>query len=259
MIYVDEKSLHSFKKINTLTWDTVKNNVYIRLMNIKSVSHYDKDIAFVKVADLAVTFSVQEIDSTEKTLISHMLTVNELTDYGISIDIAYSKALENTLRNRKRRIISLREYMVMHEVAYPLINISEKVKGGFVNEKQSGIIEDISYDGEIEIENILMLTNKNDIFGACYMIIPEILEEVYKRFGENFYIIPLSIHCVMCVRNGYATKNNTKPIHEVEDDILDAIEEFNDTKTNSWKDILSYKAYYYFGDDGKYIFPISAC
>ena len=135
----------------------------------------------------------------------------------------------------------------------------EKVKGGFVNEKQSGIIEDISYDGEIEIENILMLTNKNDIFGACYMIIPEILEEVYKRFGENFYIIPLSIHCVMCVRNGYATKNNTKPTHEVEDDILDAIEEFNDTKTNSWKDILSYKAYYYFGDDGEYIFPISAC
>ena len=35
MNYSDEKDLSNFKKVNTSSWDTIKDNVYIRLMNAK--------------------------------------------------------------------------------------------------------------------------------------------------------------------------------------------------------------------------------
>ena len=77
--------------------------------------------------------------------------------------------------------------------------------------------------------------------------VPEGLEE--DRIQEV-----LAIFKIFYLHN---SKNNTKPLYAVEDDILDTIEDFNDTHNKSWKDILSYKTYYYLGDDGKFILPIS--
>lgn len=264
MTYSDEKDLQNFNKVNASSWDTIRDNIYIRLMNAKYIPSYNKDIAFVKKLDLAITFSVQEIVTTKssKKMLSHMLTNQELSEFGVDIDTVYSEAMFNTSTNRKRRIMTFKEYTIMHSLLYPLLTIPKgmTIGSGGENARECGILEDVTYDRETEIctENILMVTNKNDIFGASYMVIPDILEEIYDRFEENFYMLPLSIHCIMCVRYSYATKDNTKPIYEVEDDILDTIEEFNDRENKSWKDILSYKAYYYSGDDGKVIFPISA-
>ena len=263
MDYSDEKDLSNFKKINISSWDTIKNNVYLRLMNAKYISSYNEDIAFIKKLDLAITFSVQEIITTksEKKLLSHMFTNQEISDFGVDINTVYSEAIKNTSTSSKRRVMTFKEYTLMHSLMYPMLSIPKGLMMGSGSSKMNecGILEDVTYNNEdnTSIENILMITNKNDIFGASYMIIPDILEEIYNRFRENFYILPLSIHCVMCVRANYVTKNNTKPLYEVEDDILDTVEDFSDTENKSWKDILSSKAYYYFGDDGKVIFPIS--
>ena len=84
------------------------------------------------------------------------------------------------------------------------------------------------------------------------------LEEVYDRFNqENFYVLPISVHQVMCVRKGYADHDGQKPLYEVEDDLLCMVEGINDNGNKDWKDILSYKIYYYLGDDGKRLFPIT--
>lgn len=261
MTYSDEKDLLNFKKIDSSSWETLKKNVYIRLVNEKYISSYNEDIAFIKKLDLAITFSVQEVitENNNKKLLSHMLTNQEIANLNIDINEVYADVMKNTAENRKRRIMTFKEYTIMHNLLYPLINIPKELSFALKEDNTCGVIEDVTYNHEdnTKTENILMLTNKNDVFGASYIAVPDILDEVYDRLGENFYIIPLSIHCAMCVRSGYATKNNTKPIYEVEDDILDTIETFNDTNNKSWKDILSYKAYYYFGDDGKTIIPIS--
>lgn len=264
MTYSDEKDLQNFKKVNTSSWDTLKDNVFIRVMNAKYIPSYNEDIAFVKKIDLAITFSVQEIVTTDskKKMLSHMLTNQEISNLGVTKDDVYDCAMKNTATNRKRRIMTFKEYGLMHNLMYPMLTIPKNISVGSSGKSASeyGVFEDVTYDSENEnkiSENILIVTNKNDIFGASYLAVPNVLEEVYSRFNENFYILPLSIHCLMCVRNGYVTKNNTKPLYEVEDDILDTLEEFNDSQNKTWKDILSYKAYYYMGDDGKFLFPIS--
>ena len=35
MDYSDEKDLSNFKKVNISSWDTIKNNVYLHLINKK--------------------------------------------------------------------------------------------------------------------------------------------------------------------------------------------------------------------------------
>jgi hypothetical protein len=119
------------------------------------------------------------------------------------------------------------------------------VFGAGQSKNDYGIIQDVNED--TGVENILILCNKYDVLGASYMASFDILKEIYERFGESFYIIPLSIHKVMCVRSGYATHEEEKPFSEVDDDFLDMIEDYNDKCNKSCKDILSYKIYYYYG------------
>lgn len=257
--YNDEKDLSNFKKIDTASWETLKDNVFVRLINAKYIPKYNEDIVYDKKLDLAITFSVQECDNDGKgkVVLSHMLTNDDLKTFDVDITTVRHCAFHNMANNRKRRLMTFKEYTIKGNLLYPLLTTPRNFHMS-TGEHSCGVLEDITYDDETndEQENILVMTNKNDIFGASYMVVQEMLDEVYNRFGENFYILPMSTHFVMCVREKYVTKDNQKPLYEVEDDILDMVEDFNDSQNKDWKDILSYKAYYYIGNDGKYIFPL---
>lgn len=255
MKYVDGTNMEEFKKINTSSWDTLKNNVFLRLINKKCLNKYGENIAHINFMDLALVFSVQE--KTNKTILSHILTEEELENLNVTLDEVKTVASKNTNYDKKKRILTFKESTLKNNTLYPVLQIPEKMAMGVDGDSPEicGFVQDT--DNEKECDNILMLCNKYDIFGSSYMAVPEILEEVYERFNqENFYIVPLSIHQVMCVRSGYASCEGKKPFYEVEDDLLDMIESFNDKNNKSWKDILSYKIYYYIGNDGKKLFPV---
>lgn len=255
MKYNDEKDLQNFKKLNTASWDTVKDSVFVRLMNEKYVSKYNENIAYVKFLDLAMTFSVQE--KSNDTILSHMITKDDLSKWNVDLETVQHIAKHNTEYDRKKRIMTFKQSALKNNIMYPLLQVPQGLTMGVGGNSaaECGIIQDV--DEQTGNNNIIVLCNKYDVFGAAYMTIPEVLEEVWSRFnGENFYIIPLSVHQVICVRNNYVTHDNEKPVYEVEDDLLDMIESFNDSNNKSWKDILSYKIYYYFGNDGKKLFLI---
>ena len=254
MQYIDEVNMKKLSKVNTSSWEAIKNNVFFRVVNEKCLDKYGENIAYVKFLDLAITFSVQE--KKQNTLVSHMLTKEELASFNVNVDEVKQAALYNTENNRKRRIMTFKQSFLKDNLMYPIMKIPEGLILGAGNSMSDcGIIEDV--DLENECDNILIVCNKNNTFGASYIAVPKMLEEVYNRFGEeNFYIIPLSVHQIMCIRRGYVSHEGKKPNYEVEDDLLDMLEDFNDNNNKSWKDILSYKIYYYFGDDGKRVFPI---
>lgn len=256
MRYSDEKNMQNFKKVDMSSWDALKEHVYLRLINAKYLNKYGDDIAYSKCLDLSIVFSVQE--KTNGVILSYILTNKDLKDLGVSIENVTEIALSNTLHDRKRRIMTFKESTLKNNPMFPIMTIPRGMTLGIGSEtaQECGVIEDV--DLENDNENILMLCNKHDTFGSSYMIISEILEEVFERFNnENFYIVPLSVHQVMCIRAGYVSHNGKKPFYEINDDLLDMVESFNDECNKSWKDILSYKVYYYFGDDGKKLFLIN--
>lgn len=243
MKYVDETDLEKFTKVNTSSWDTMKDNVFIRLINEKYLNKYGNNIAHADFLDLSVVFAVQE--KSRDTITSHILTKEELKKLNIDTKEVQKTAFENTSNDRKKRILTFKEDIVKNQVMYPILSIPKNANVGV--EECSGFINDTNED----CDNVLMLSNKYGIFGSSYMVVPEILYQIYERFGnENFYIIPMSVHQLMCIRSGYVSHDGKKPFYEVEDDLLDMVEEFNDHSSKTWEDVLSYRVYYYHGDDG---------
>lgn len=254
MRYTNENTLQNFKKIDISSWEALQKHVLVRLMNKKFITEY-KDIAYIPFLDLVITFSIQEKDG-DSTL-SHLLTNQELATLGVDIMDVKVIAMQNLKDNRERRILTLKESTLKHEVMYPLMEIPEgaMIGSGGKSPSSCGIINDVEH--ETGYDNIVVVSNKNTPFGASYMTDFDVLDEVFARFGnENFYIIPMSIHEIMCVKTKYATHEGTKSLQETEDDLRDMVETLNDKNTKSWEDILSYKLYYYYGDDGKKLFCI---
>ena len=250
MEYSDETDLSNYKKVNTDTWDGIKDYIKLRAINTKYLEEYGNHIACKKFLDISLTLSLQE---KQEKMLSYVLTEEDLEKYNVSFNEAFKIAKDNSLSDRKRRILPLREYMIQSELLYPLANIISNAKIGFGD--GAGVLEDI--DTEYGMDNIVVLCNRTDTFGATYMCIPEVLDEVYRQFNnKNFYILPMSIHQAWCVRQSYSNKDTTNPMEYVEDALLSMVEEVNDTQNKNWKDILSYKIYYYIGDDGKHVFPI---
>lgn len=244
------KALQDFT-INTSCWDTLQNNVTVRLMNKKFLSEYE-DIAYMPFLDLAITFVVQE--KSDNTILCHSLTNQEIADLGVDIAEVKMVAMQNLKYSRHRRILTLKESTLKNEVMYPLMEVPEGtiIGSGGRSSSSCGVIYDIDKEG---YENVLVVSNKNTPFGASYLADFDLLEELYERFGENYYILPMSVHEIMCVKSSYASHQDTKSIQEIEDDFKDMIEALNDS-AKSWEDILSYKIYYYYGDDGKKLFCI---
>ncbi len=83
-----------------------------------------------------------------------------------------------------------------------------------------------------------VLTNEDKTFGAASLAFPESLENVKKTLGEDFYILPSSIHEVLCMRESACDSIS---------DLENMVKSVNSTEVSE-KDFLSDNIFYY---DGK--------
>ncbi len=90
---------------------------------------------------------------------------------------------------------------------------------------------------ECEEEELPMyvLSNEQRVFGAACMIYPQILQEMGKRLGESFYILPSSVHEVILL-----------PLHAAGEvkQMLDMVREINSTQVAP-EEVLSDNLYFY--------------
>lgn len=250
-----EENLSSFTKINVDSWDTIKDNVFARIINAKFLSKF-QDVCYKKYLDLSIIFYVREIVKGKMRV--YYFKKTDLETYGIDDKKLYQTAKENTLNDRKKRIVNFEENILMDNPMYPLCKMPSGHSMGVSGPQGEGIGGIINAFDKEGTENILVLKNKQSCFGSIYFCFSEVLDEVYSRFNDNnFYILPISTHEVWCIKRSYLLKQNTVITQkEVEDDLLDLVEEVNDNRNESWQDVLSYNLYYFIGDDGKMVFPI---
>lgn len=253
----DVNNIEDMQKIDTSSWEEVSKNIRLRLVNQKVLEYYDEDIASKNMFDLAMTVSLQE--RNEESIRSHMLTKQELEKYGVSVEDAISKAVENSENDKSRRLLSLREsLMCKNNLFVPISEVPVNgpimmSTGNFANNGMNALVNDINEDEE----NVVVVMSSKGRLGASYGMLKNTIQEVYERFDyENFYIVPMSTDEMMYIKESYATNNGKKPLSYVEDDILDMLELNNQKVNGDWKNIMSYRAYYYSGDDGNNIIPI---
>ena len=90
-------------------------------------------------------------------------------------------------------------------------------------------------EGEEEEESIYVLSNKLRSFGAASMLYEGILEKVGQKLGENYYILPSSIHEVIVV------PESKSPVKQ---DLEEMVREINETQVEE-EEVLSDRVYYF--------------
>ena len=84
-------------------------------------------------------------------------------------------------------------------------------------------------EGEEEEESLYVLSNKLRSFGAASMLYEGILEKVGQKLGENYYILPSSIHEVIVV------PESKSPVKQ---DLEEMVREINETQVEE-EEVLS--------------------
>lgn len=84
-------------------------------------------------------------------------------------------------------------------------------------------------------DSMKILGNSAHIYGAACILYPGVLEEIARKEGRNFYILPSSVHEVILLKAG----DREDPLS-----LKEMIKEVNDTQVAP-EEILSYQLYYF--------------
>ena len=81
-------------------------------------------------------------------------------------------------------------------------------------------------------DNMWIISNKSGINGAVSMLYEENLHQLAEKLGENFFILPSSVHEVIAVPVEMAGKNLTNLIEMVQEANMSSVE-LGDRLSNS--------------------------
>ena len=238
-----------FKRVDTSCWDGFKNNVFVRLENKKTVDSQPEYENVIKVPfmDLYKLFYIREISTSDNTVYFYDMKKPDMKKFNVKFKKLNAKAQENHESDRKARIVNMKESMIMQSVLQPIVKVPNHSMLSDSEGSGIGVIIDTDENGQ---KNVLLMENTMNVFASSYIANWKIINDIWKSFGEeNFYIIPLSKHSSMCIKESYVSNNFEKSREEYEDDMFTMLNRINSDSRN-WKDILSYRLYYFIGDDG---------
>lgn len=195
-------------------YDKLKSRIFYKLINYEKNRELLKKIPYTRVLDLAMVFYYQldEIEPAATVLIqnSHLRMWN-LT----------REELENNAR----------KYTCLH---LPAEFLTMAKLAGMEEEEMDELADE-------ECCPMYILTNKERRLGAGVILYPGILEQARNLLGDNFYILPSSIHeCILVPEDGnYDQEELTGMVTEI------------NAKHVDYREILSDQAYYYLKKDGR--------
>lgn len=269
-VYSEKEKLEKLKlPIDNL--EELKPHIFLRLFNKENLP-FDcniKNVPHKSMLDCAITYYVQEktyIDK-EKGINSYLIKNTDLENWGITPDELHSIAYNNTRQNNNARVETLQKHVSRHHILSPVNEISEEinfscdVSPAHPHRIRHTIFEDAQYgkmpmqsninltrfiqgdsEKEEKVDNLLVISNRNMSFGAVNMFFNDVTDKVYDIFKEDFYLLPLSVHEILCVKQSFADRDNNN-LKETEEDLLDMIEQINDQVLSKTLDILSYNIY----------------
>jgi len=163
---LDTSFLEGFKLEN------IKDKITMRMMNYKDNRMFLREVPHKMVDDLAVYYVVT-IQADEDSIASMLIRDEHLEALGISKDELHQIAMDNTRK--------------LHPPE--LARINDKLYGITANLLESDVVN--------EGDQLYVLTNSIGQYGAVNVLYPDIAEKAKKVIGEDYYILPSSLHEVL--------------------------------------------------------------
>lgn len=166
--------------VGSINRDSAVNHLYAAVVSYENNKEWLQSIPHERIADLAV-FAKWKFDNADPdSVMLAKITEPLLAQLQLTKEEALKIAKSNTARSAKFESMDV----IM-----------------------AGILTDEGMDKEMAEAMIMeqgttplrVLSNENRIDGAALIVCPEVLKAVQKEIGEDFYILPSSIHEVLII------------------------------------------------------------
>lgn len=155
------------------TADDFKKGLYIQVVNADVNRELLKDLPHDSWEDMAAVVRYQIPDGENE--ISFLVTKNNMQQYQMSQGEVMEAAYKNTAA---QEFCLHKPEDIMREIMQEQ-NIPEEAIDLYLSDTDS---------------HLYVLTNKEQINGANALVCPEVLQNIYKEFGEPYYVLPSSTH-----------------------------------------------------------------
>lgn len=194
-------------------YEFVKDKIIYRLIGREENQELLKEIPYKCYLDLAIIYYVLlEVD--EYGMASMMVRTEHMDMWKVTEEDLYCRASENTRK------------LLPYEFA-PMRTVIEELLGLEMEEGPA--------------EKMYILSNEMRSYGAATLIYPGCLRKIADEVGENFFVIPSSVHEIIIVAESEAPGR---------EELESMIEEVNETQVEA-EEVLSDRAYYYDRESGK--------
>lgn len=203
-------------------YESARCKLSLKIISFEQNQELLQDVPYVPFLDLAIVFYLL-IDVWESGTSMMLVRNDTLQSWGITKEQLYQDALENAPK------ILPPSFLGINVVVDELLNANNNIDLEVVQEENC------------PKERMFVLSNKEKCLGAAGILYPGQLEEIALALGEDFYILPSSIHEVIIL-----------PVSQsVSKEELNAmITEINDTQVEE-EEVLSNHAYYYSCETGE--------
>ena len=191
-----------------LDFEKMKKHIFYRLISREKNKELLKDVPWLPFLDMALVFYLR----IPEHIISHataLIHISHMQRWGISRKKLYQTAAEN-----------------MADTPVYL-------------EQMEDFLEE--YGLEVPKSGMYVLSCGEKEFGAAVIVNSNVMKDCARRLGEDYYVLPSSIHEVILLPKSLAT------CHE---DLDELVQEVNETCV-SQEDYLSDHAYLYCAEAGK--------
>lgn len=215
-----------FDSFRFLTREKILEHAVYRLVNREKNSQLLEKVPHADMLNLTLLCYCTIYDE----IMGHgavMISNSILDDFHISKEELFEYADRNTPKLFPPECISLMDLIQEMEKGSPL------PENGDILQRDSGSSPE--FDAQSEIQKILVLTNKQRIYGAYYMAVPQVIGLIAKVVEKNLYILPSSVHECLIIPD--SSEENTS-------DLRDMVCQVNRTKVLP-EEVLSDEIYYY--------------
>lgn len=187
-------------------YNKLRSRIVYRLINLRANQDILEEMPYISYLDLAVVFYVL-LEISEYGTAAMPVRKEHLRFWNVSESQIYSQACKNT-----QRLLPY-EFQTMRAVIAELADLGED-------------------NGE---DCLYVLTNCLRSFGASVILYPGRLAEIGRYLGEDYYVLPSSVHETLILPKSAATGKKA---------LGDMISEINETQVPP-EEVLSDRAYFY--------------
>lgn len=199
-------------------YENVKKKVAFKLVNTEKNQQMLKEVPHIPLLDLSIVFYIL-VDVDEKGSATIQIRNEHIENWNVNVEQLYKDAKLNV-----KCLIPAR-LMCMQHVIEKLCDISKGEGKDLLKAKFPPENKEFMY----------ILTNSIHQYGAAVLAYPNILEMASRIIGEDFYLLPSSIHEVILI-----PKSKSPDLK----DLNEMINEVNETQVQE-EEVLSDHAYYY--------------